>query len=128
MLEWYSEFLDKPFFLGKAVMETFFGYYFITVIGFSFISAAIYMVYFLSLVRYMSAKYPWEYQKIKFKYYKTFISPRRWKLIQELRDFNDDRINCLSKKALFGLCCCLSILITVPLGMIVLIILTVLIG
>lgn len=109
-------------------METFFGYYFITVIGFSSISAAIYMVYFLLLVRYMSAKYPWEYQKIKFKYYKTFISPRRWKLIQELRDFNDDRISRLSKKALFWLCCCLSILITVPLGMIVLIILTVLIG
>lgn len=104
-------------------MATFFGYFFITIIGFSFVSGLITFAYILLLVRYMSAKYPWEYQKIKFKYYKSFISPKRWKLLQELRDFDDDRINRLTKKALFWFFCCVSILITAPLGMVAFLIL-----
>jgi hypothetical protein len=108
-------------------MATIFGYYFIGVFAFSFLSAMICLVYGVLITHYMSANFPNELRRSKIL--SGYSSPiKAWKILRGLKDFGDDKLNRLANKALFWFLCCNSLIITAPLGGVIYIILIALFG
>ena len=109
-------------------MEAIFGYYFGAIILFSVLSGIHSFIYVSLMEDDTAARYPDEYKK-----WLNYCSSHRWmsrqKALRELfriiKGLSDDKLNNMRRKAKFWGTCAISILVTMPLGIVTFIILKV---